>query len=82
MTTPPKQRRSTMNLIPTTAGLNQGMQSIAAHRWKGGQLQFQVLWDTDEHTWESFIDLKEDHPRSTAEYMVRNNVTRKEVKGP
>ena len=67
---------------PDNAGLNQGMQSIAAHRWKGGQLQFQVLWDTDEHTWESFIDLKEDHPRSTAEYMVRNNVTRKKSRDP
>ena len=53
------------------------MISIAPHEWKEGQLQFKICWNTNEHTWESFPDMREDHPRTTVDYMVRNNVTRK-----
>ena len=52
------------------------MLSIASHQWKGGQLQFNISCNTNDFTWETFPDIKEDHPRATADYMVRNNRTR------
>ena len=35
---------------------------IRAHRWKEGRLQFEILWNTEETSWEEFRDLKEDKP--------------------
>ena len=50
--------------------------SISKHNWFAGQLKFEVKWSTEEATWETFRDLKEDHPRMLARYIVDNNVTR------
>ena len=50
---------------------------IKDHRWKLGQLELRVKWDTDETTWEEFKLMKVDHPRLTAEYLVGNKVSRK-----
>ena len=58
------------------------MLSIASHWWKDGQLQFKISWDTNEYTWETFPDMKEDHPQARANYMVRNNATRKKSRDP
>ena len=58
------------------------MLSIASHRWNNGQPQFKISWNTNEHTWENFPDIKEDHPRARAGYMVRNNATRKKSRDP
>ena len=58
------------------------MLSIASQKWKDGQLQSMIIWDTNEHTWETFPDMKEDHPRDTADYIVCNNVTRKKERDP
>ena len=49
---------------------------IRAHRWKEGQLQFEILWNTEETTWEEFRDLKEDKPRLAAKYIIDNNIKR------
>jgi hypothetical protein len=48
---------------------------IRAHRWKAGQLELEVHWDTENVSWESFQDLKLDHPNTTAQYIVANNVS-------
>ena len=61
---------------------NDSMLSIASHLWKYGQLQFKIIWNTNDYTWESFPDIKEDHPLATANYMVCNNVTRKKSRDP
>jgi hypothetical protein len=53
-----------------------GVLRIDGHRWNSGQLQFKVLWDTDQSTWEDFRIIKVDHPRLTARYMVDNQVSR------
>ena len=50
--------------------------SIVGHNWHEGQLKLKVLWDAEEHTWESFLEMKVDHPRLTATYLLENNVTR------
>jgi hypothetical protein len=49
---------------------------IDSHRWKAGQLQFRVLWNTEQQSWEDYRLLKVDHPNMTARYIVENNVTR------
>ena len=58
------------------------MLSISSHRWKNGQLQFKIIWNTNEHTWETFPDMKEYHPQATSDYMVCNNATRKKSRDP
>ena len=62
--------------------LNEPMISIASHQWKDGQLQLNISWNTNEFSWETFPDMKEDHPRATADYMVCNNTTRKKSIDP
>ncbi len=37
--------------------------SIDGHSWHAGQLKLGILWRTEEKTWESFRDMKEDHLR-------------------
>jgi hypothetical protein len=49
---------------------------IEAHRWKSGQLQFRVIWNTEQPSWEDYRLLKVDHPQMTARYIVANYVTR------
>ena len=46
---------------PCREKLNESMLSIASHRWKNGQLQFKISWNTNYHTWETFPDMKEYH---------------------
>ena len=48
---------------------------IQGHRRKAGQLELEVHWDTENVSWESFQDLKLDHPNMTAQYIVDNNVS-------
>jgi hypothetical protein len=50
--------------------------AILNHDWYQGQLKLKVKWNTEEATWERFHDMKEDHPRLTAQYIVDKNVTR------
>jgi hypothetical protein len=49
---------------------------IRDHRWKAGLLEFKVWWDAEESSWETLADMKEDHPKMTATYIVDNNATR------
>ena len=63
--------------VPGCETLNDSMLSIASHQWKDSQLQFKIICNINEHTWETFPDMREDHSRATDNYMVRNNVTRK-----
>ena len=58
------------------------MLSISSHRWKNGLLQFKISWYTNEHTWETFPDMKEYHPQATSNYMVCHNGTRKKSRDP
>ena len=58
-----------------------GITRIDSHRWKSGQLQFRVLWDTEQSSWEDYRLLKIDHPLMTAKYVVDNNVTRSSREG-
>ena len=46
------------------------------HVWRLGQLDLKVLYSTGETAWEKFCDLKEDHPRMTAQCIVLNRVSR------
>ena len=62
--------------------LNEPMLYIASHRWKYGQLQFKISWNTNEFTLETFPNTKEDHPRATADYMVCNKKTRNKSRDP
>ena len=49
---------------------------ITDHNWHEGQLRFKVLWTSEESTWETINDMKEDYPLLTANYIVDKNVTR------
>jgi hypothetical protein len=49
---------------------------IMKHSWFQGQLKLNVKWDTEELSWETFKDMKEDEPRMTARFLIDNNVTR------
>ena len=57
--------------------LHESMLFIASLKRKDGQLQFKIILETNEHTWENFPDIKEYHPQATADYIVCNNVTGK-----
>ena len=59
-----------------------GMIDICSHRWRDGRVELQINWDTNESTWETFDNMREDHPRATAEYIVHNNVSRKKSRDP
>jgi hypothetical protein len=50
--------------------------SISGHSWHAGQLKLGIQWSSEEKTWESFRDIKEDHPQLTAKYIVDENITR------
>jgi hypothetical protein len=50
--------------------------SISGHSWHAGQLKLGIQWSLEEKTWESFREMKEDHPQLTAKYIVDENVTR------
>jgi hypothetical protein len=43
---------------------------IRDHRWKAGLPEFKVWWDTEESSWETLADMKEDHPKMTSTYIV------------
>jgi hypothetical protein len=49
---------------------------IKGHSWFAGQLKLEVSWSTEEQSWETLADLKADHPKLTANYLIDNNVTR------
>jgi len=59
-----------------------GMIDICSHRWRDGRIELQINWDTNESTWETFDNMREDHPRATADYIVSNNVSRKKSRDP
>ena len=46
--------------------------SIVGHEFRDGKLFLQVLWKTNEMSWVSFLDCKEDLPYETAQYIVSN----------
>ncbi len=66
-----------LNVEPSSAEVGGAcVVSISGHSWHAGQLKLGIIWSSEEKTWESFRDMKEDHPQKTAQYMVDQNVTR------
>ena len=51
--------------------------NIIDDRWKEGTLTLKVLWDNKDTTWKTFRDLKEDHPRLVASYLIAHNYSRR-----
>jgi hypothetical protein len=49
---------------------------LIRHNWFEGRLKFKVEWDSEQTTWEDLLDLKEDHPRMTASYILKENISR------
>jgi hypothetical protein len=49
---------------------------IIEHNWFEGPPKFKVEWDSEQITWEDLCDLKEDHPRMMASYILKENVSR------
>lgn len=49
---------------------------IMAHEWRNAVLHFKIVWSDESTTWESILDMKEDYPRVTAQYIIDNNVKR------
>lgn len=46
------------------------MVAINGHRFKDGRLQLRLIMDSEETQWNDFRDVKEDHPRRCAIYIV------------
>jgi hypothetical protein len=47
-----------------------------------GRLKLKVTWATEQTTWEELRDMKEDHPKMTAEYIVSmGGVSRSTMRG-
>jgi len=59
-----------------------GMINICSHHWRDGRVELQINWDTNESTWETFNNMRENHPRATVDYIVSNNVSRKKSRDP
>jgi hypothetical protein len=49
---------------------------IIGHNWFKGRLKLKVEWDSEQTAWEDLRDPKEDHPRITASYILKENVSR------
>ena len=49
---------------------------IVQHDWKFGHLHLKVLWSSGQTSWEQLKDMREDHPKITARYIVQNKVSR------
>jgi hypothetical protein len=55
---------------------------IVGHNWMDGRLKLKVTWATEQTTWEELRDMKEDHPKMTAEYIVSTGgVSRSTTRG-
>ena len=53
------------------------VEEIIGHDWKLGQVHFRVKWSGGNTlSWEHLKDMREDYPRMTAQYIVRNKVSR------
>ena len=52
------------------------VKDIVGHDWKLGLLTFKVEWSDNSTSWESLKEMKEDYPRITDQYIVRNKVSR------
>ena len=51
--------------------------NIIDDRWKEGTLTLKVQWDNEDTSWETLRDLKEDHPRLVASYLIVHNCSRR-----
>ena len=51
--------------------------NIIDDRWKEGTLTLKVQWENEDTTWETLRDLKEDHPRLVASYLISHNCSRR-----
>ena len=47
--------------------------NIIDDKWKEGTLTLKFQWDNEDTTWETLRDLKEDHPRMVALYLIAHN---------
>ena len=52
------------------------VQEIIGHDWRNGQVHFKVDWSSGDTSWEHLKDMREDYPKMTARYIVRNKVSR------
>ena len=52
------------------------LQEIIGHDWRNGQVHFKVDWSSGDTSWEHLKDMREDYPKMTARYIVRNKVSR------
>ena len=52
-----------------------GVTEIVAHQWKLGYPVFKVKWSSGETSWETLKDMREDHQRMTARYVLGNTVS-------
>ena len=51
--------------------------NIIDNRWKEGTLTLKFQWDNEDTTWETLRDLKEDHPRLVASYLIAHDCSRR-----
>ena len=51
--------------------------NITDDRWKEGTLTLKVQWDNKDTTWETLRDLKEDHPRLLASYLIAHDCSQR-----
>ena len=59
---------------PTIGGTE--VKKIISHEWKLGHPSFKVQWGNGDETWALLRDMRQDHPRMTAKYIVDNKVSR------
>ena len=50
---------------------------IIDDKWKEGILTLKVQWYNEDTTWETLQDLKEDHPRLVASYLIAHDCSRR-----
>ena len=53
------------------------IQEIIGHEWRLGHPAFKVKWSGgNETSWETLLDMRQDYPSMTAQYIVSNKVSR------
>ncbi len=68
-------------LDPNKHEMQNPVVGINGHRFKEGRLQLRLQYVSDETQWVDFRDVKEDHPRKTATYIVDNYQSRSKKEG-
>ena len=64
------------------SGMSIFVLSIMDKKWNGGGLNFKVLWGIEHSLWEHINHMRDEYLKTTAQYILDNNVRRFKIRNP